>query len=111
MKLYKDETGAIIKATNYRNAAEKLYNQQYYHNPACRPELETAKIPTVYTERHNGYATVKVFNVGDKQGSYWGVQRAFPIKHILKIYKNIQGGMLKCLTVQHAARTQKVVLV
>jgi hypothetical protein len=87
MKLYKDENGIIVRATNYRNAAEKLYNQEYYHNPACRPELATAKIPIVYTERHNGYATVKVFNVGDKQGSHWGVQQTFPIKHTLKIYK------------------------
>lgn len=65
--------GKTIDAKNYTEAAEKLFGQTYYKNPQGG-----GTIPTTYVWRHNGYAEVKVFQVGDRQGSYWGVWAARP---------------------------------
>lgn len=69
--------GNTITAKNYQEAAEKIFGQKYYKNPA-----NDGTIPTTYVERHNGYATVNVYKVGDKQGTFWGAQAAIP-----KVYK------------------------
>lgn len=69
--------GNSVMAKNYHEAAEKFFGQEFYKNPA-----NNGKIQTTYVERHSGYAIVKVYKVGDKQGSFWGVQAATP-----KIYK------------------------
>ncbi|MCI9418361.1 MAG: hypothetical protein HFI82_13445 [Eubacterium sp.] len=71
--------GKTVNARNYTEAAEKLFGQTYYKNPGC-----CGTIPTTYVWRHNGYAEVKVFKVGDKQGSYWGVQAAVPKTYEIK---------------------------
>ena len=68
--------GKTVTAKNYQEAAEKLFGQEYYKDPANRT------IQTTYVECHRGYATVKVYKVGDKQGILWGVQAAAP-----KVYK------------------------
>jgi len=79
MKTYSDEKGNTVKARNYTEAAEKLYGQKWY-----RVDGQETLLPTTYCDRHLGYAEVKVYNVGDKQGSYWGVQSANPQEHTLK---------------------------
>lgn len=82
MRNYTDETGRTIKANNYVEAAQKLYNNTDYQDPKGG-----GLIPTVYVYKHNGYADVAVFKIGDKQGTYWGVQRAIPAKHKLTVAK------------------------
>ena len=74
----------IVAAPNYQAAAEKLYGQEHYHNPAVKPEYDYATIPTTYVYVHNGYADVAVYSVGDKQGSYWGVQAAIPKRYVIR---------------------------
>lgn len=75
-----------VTAKNYKEAAEKLYGQTYYACPgAANPDKD--KIPTTYTHVYSGYADVEVFNVGDKQGSYWGVQAARPQRYRLRRIK------------------------
>lgn len=81
MKKYTYGTKTVT-AKNYKEAAEKLYGQTYYACPgAANPDKY--KIPTTYTHVHSGYANVEVFNVGDKQGTYWGIQAALPQRYIL----------------------------
>lgn len=72
-----------VSAKNYNEAAEKLYGQEFYHNPCVRNDIN-GDIPTTYVHVHKGYATVIVYNVGDKQGSYWGVQAAQPQRYTLR---------------------------
>lgn len=74
MAIYIDENGRTVKANNYLDAAEKLYGQSKGFG-GC---------PTTYAHRHNGYADVKVYNAGDKIGTYYGVAAARPAKHILR---------------------------
>lgn len=74
----------VVAARSYKEAAEKLYGQAYYHDPGARDEITNTPIPTTYTEVHKGYAVVSVYNIGDKQGRYWGVQAARPTIYILK---------------------------
>lgn len=81
MKKYTDGV-KTVKARNYQEAGEKLYGQQIYHIPNRDWDLWTT-----YVTRHNGYATVKVYNVGDKQGTYWGVEAADPVMHKIWIEK------------------------
>lgn len=79
MKKYTDGIN-VVSAHNYAEAAKKLYGQTYYSNPGSN-----GTIPTTYTEVHRGYADVLVFEVGDKQGTYWGVQAAQPQKYTITI--------------------------
>lgn len=74
-----------VTAKNYKEAAEKLYGQTYYQRPESADPNNT--IPTTYTRVHSGYADVDVFNVGDKQGTFWGVQAARPRRHVLTMVK------------------------
>lgn len=82
MNKYTDGNNTV-HAENYREAAEKLYGQQYYINPMS-PSNSNNTIPTTYVYKHRGYAEVLVFAVGDKQGTYWGIQQGKPAKHIIK---------------------------
>lgn len=74
-----------VTAKNYKETAEKLYGQTYYQQPGSTNPDNT--IPTTYTHVHSGYADVEVFNVGDKQGTFWGVQTARPQRHVLRRVK------------------------
>lgn len=75
---YVDETGRTTTAKNYHEAACNLYGLSNYPNPQGGGEL-----PTTYVRRHSRYAEVRVYNAGDKQGSFWGVQAATPTTHII----------------------------
>ena len=79
MGKYKFEN-KTISAKNYMEAANIFFNDTVYPNPSGCGDLHT-----VYHITHKGFAEVKVYQVGDKQGSYWGVQAARP--KIYKIYK------------------------
>lgn len=81
MKAY-EGNNRTVKARNYQEAAEKLFGQTYYENPATG-----GLIPTTYVVRHNGYAIVKVYCVGDKQGAFWGVKQAVPMVYTIKRVK------------------------
>lgn len=74
MTIYIDESGRTVKASNYDDAAEKLYGQSKGFG-GC---------PTTYAYRHNGYADVDVYKAGDKIGTYYGVAAARPEKHVLR---------------------------
>lgn len=78
MKAYIDESGNTVKARNYTQAAEKLYGQKWYKVNGLGDNL-----PTTYCYRHLGFARVHVYSVGDKQGTYWGIQAADPQVHTL----------------------------
>ena len=82
MKKYTDGT-QVVTAKNYQEAAEKLYGQHYYHCPGANQDTKK-DIQTTYVYRHRGYADVAVYNIGDKQGTYWGVQAATPQHHTLR---------------------------
>ena len=73
MTIYIDEKGNTVKANNYTDAAEKLYGQSKGYS-GCK---------TTYVRRHNGYADVDVYKAGDKIGTYYGVEAARPVRHIL----------------------------
>lgn len=79
---YTDGTNTVT-ANNYQEAAEKLYGQHYYHNPGVRDDIE-GDISTTYAHVRRGFAEVEVYNIGDKQGTYWGVQAAKPARYILR---------------------------
>jgi hypothetical protein len=70
----------IVEAENYKEAAKKIFGLTYYPNPGSI----TGIIPTTYVYIHNGYAEVLVYNVGDKQGTYWGVGAATPKRYTLR---------------------------
>lgn len=82
MNKYSDGINTV-SALNYKEAAEKLYGQHYYHNPTVRPEIN-GDIPTTYVYKHRGYASVSVYAVGDKQGEFWGVQQAKPARYTIR---------------------------
>ena len=81
MYTYIDENGSRTRARNYHEAAVNLYGMTYYHNPAT--EGTEADLCTLYVRRTRP-VQVDVFKVGDKQGTYWGVQAAHPQHHILR---------------------------
>lgn len=80
----------VVVAKNYEEAAEKIFGQEYYPNPngCVDQEGEVDKLPTTYTRitgyGKNRHCEVKVYKVGDKQGSFWGVQAAEPKKYMIK---------------------------
>lgn len=74
MRKYIDENNNEVKASNYQEAAEKLYGQDKGYS-GCR---------TTIAKAHRGYADVRVYKAGDKIGSYYGVQAATPAEHTLK---------------------------
>lgn len=78
MKKYTDGY-TTVTAKNYTDAAVKLYGQIYYKNPACK-----GTVPTTCTHVYRGYADVEVYNIGDKQGTYWGCAAARPQRYILR---------------------------
>lgn len=80
MKYKCEETGTIVSANNYTEAANKMFANVEYENPS----KSGLPLDTVYTDRSNGYARVRVFKVGDKQGTIWGVQAAIPKLYTLK---------------------------
>lgn len=82
MKRFIDEQNKVVVAKNFQEAAEKLYGQTPYQNPAIT-KFESLLETTVVHKTHKGTADVKVYNVGDKQGTFWGVQAATPKLHTL----------------------------
>jgi len=79
MATYVDEKGRSVKARSYKEAAENLYGQEHYYIPGFGNRLRTT-----YVDRSIGYATVRKYRVGAKQGSYWGIQAARPVRHMLR---------------------------
>ena len=75
--------GKVVVARNYDDAAEKFFGQFYYPNP-----LNGSILQTTYVNVHCGFATVKVYDIGDKQGSYWGIQAATPRVYEIKRISN-----------------------
>lgn len=83
MATYTDETGKTVKAKNYQEAAVKLYGQKMYKVTGHDDTLGTTYAQPHRNADGSGYATVYVYQEGDKQGTYWGVQAATPERHTL----------------------------
>lgn len=87
MKRFIDEKNQVVKAKNYTEAAEKLYGQSTYHNPAVQEHIDS-NLATTNCVKHKGYADVHVYPVGAKQGTFWGVEAATPVEHkLVKVKK------------------------
>ena len=78
MSTYTDGSRTVT-AKNYADAAIKLYGNHVYSLKDREGTLNTT-----YVHRRRGYAEVCVYHIGDKQGSYWGVQAAVPDKYVLR---------------------------
>ena len=44
IKKYIDENGKIIEAASYREAAKKLYGEEFYQNPAHQQESQLSTL-------------------------------------------------------------------
>lgn len=66
-------SGVVVRANSYLDAAVQLFGQKLYQLPGKQWHLRTT-----YVRVRKGYAEVKVYKPGDKQGSYWGSSARFP---------------------------------
>lgn len=71
--------GTIVFANSYLDAAVQLFGQKLYELPG-----KQWKLRTTYVRVRKGYAEVRVYKPGDKQGSYWGVAQDIPEMYILR---------------------------
>lgn len=80
MKKYIDETGKIVEAANYEEAAKKLYGEEFYQNPAYTQEsiLSTLSLDWALP------ITVRIYAKGSKRGYGGDLPQQ---THVLKPYK------------------------
>lgn len=82
---YIDENNNIVEANSYREAAKALYGEEFYQNPGHKNESLISTLALDYQLP----VTAEVYQLGDKQGTYWGVSAATPIRHTLRPYGEI----------------------